>query len=127
MKKLTLVLLSLVLFGFVGNVLAKQPKEDVYHCGCNADGTDLVWTRLNVSKNSNGHRNHEADDPESCYTWVIDVWTWVGDYDRGYDDCEDADGGVNINGVGDCDYTDDFGYDFGTDGDDFDVGDSCSD
>ena len=124
MKKLSILLFSALLLVLAGPAMAKKPKEDVYHCGCNVDGTDLVWSGLNVSRNSNGHRNHMAGDPEGCYAWVDLVWTHIDDYTRAYRDCE-APGGVNINGVIDC---------FATDGDDFEptegdfqtVGDSCS-
>ena len=39
---------------------AKPQKVRIAHCGCNSDGTDLVWKHIKVSTNAKGHLNHLA-------------------------------------------------------------------
>ena len=86
MKKLSLVLLSLVLIGFAGIALAGKPTETmIAHCGCNYDGDAMEWQIITVNPNSKGHQNHEVDDTEECWDPTD---TYVEYLDRDYDDCE---------------------------------------
>ena len=39
---------------------AKPQKVRIAHCGCNDDGTDLVWKHIRVSTRAKGHLNHAA-------------------------------------------------------------------
>lgn len=38
----------------------KPEKVRIAHCGCNDDGTDLVWKHVRVSTRAKGHLNHAA-------------------------------------------------------------------
>ena len=97
MKKLIVSMACLSVFGFAGTALAGNHKTDIAHCGCNADGSDLEWQFLSVSKNSKGHRQHEDYDEENCY--VDDVL--IGMYLRQYDDCI-LTPGQTLEGVDEC-------------------------
>ena len=105
MKKVSIVLGCLLLLGFSTNALAA--KSSVAHCGCNDDGTDLVWTYLEVSSKSKGHMQHNMSDLEECY---IDVWdegaqewveVYVDTYERTADDC--TFNGTTLSGLLACD------------------------
>jgi hypothetical protein len=98
MKKLIIAIMCLSLFGLTGTALAGQPKVDVAHCGCNDDGTDLVWTFLSVSVKSRGHQQHDAGDLEDC---VDEAGAVVDTFVRGADDCV-LFGEEPINGVAIC-------------------------
>lgn len=50
---------------------AKPGKVRIAHCGCNFDGTDLVWKHISVSTNALGHLKHQRfddsdPDPVGC-------------------------------------------------------------
>ncbi len=104
MKKLTLltVVVALGMFGLVNpsTAIARQPKTDVAHCGCNFDGSDLEWVFLSVSVKSKGHQQHDATDLEDCFDpttgAVVDTYT------RASDDCI-LSGGPTLPGVFACD------------------------
>lgn len=56
-----------------GATMAKQPKTQLFHCGCEVTddmteeaATSLVWKLLNVSHNGKGHLNHMTGDEEEC-------------------------------------------------------------
>ncbi len=102
MKKLTLltVVVALGMFGLVNpsTAIAGQPKTDVAHCGCNADGSDLEWVYLSVSTKSKGHKQHDAGDLEDCDDEFDE---FVDTYERDFDDCILFNGAV-LDGVVDC-------------------------
>jgi len=102
MKKLTLltVVVALGMFGLVNpsTAIARQPKTDVAHCGCNFDGSDLEWVFLSVSVKSKGHQQHDAGDMEECFD-AADMP--VDTYERAFDDCILLDGTL-LPGVADC-------------------------
>jgi len=106
MKKLTLMLLSLVLVGFAGSAIAKQDgapakakpeKSTILHCGCEWDDLGLVasmvYKEINISSKSRGHDGHVAGTVGSCYAGQteidIDVFEDVFvDFVRNGDDCQ---------------------------------------
>ena len=102
MKKVSIVLGCLLLLGFSTNALAA--KSSVAHCGCNDDGTDLVWTYLEVSSKSKGHMQHNEFDLEDCYIDVLvgDKWVeeYVDTYERAADDC--TFNGTTLSGLSTC-------------------------
>lgn len=69
MKKLSIILLCLVAFGFAGQAMAKKAKAEMLHCGCNLAGDDMEYMLQNVSLKSKGHASHSEID--SC--WDGDV------------------------------------------------------
>lgn len=80
MKKITLVLLSLVLIGMAGIAWAGGPKNDIMHCGCvyvadnETDGTaSMEWKQLSI-KNGKGHRNHVVDQLDDCLSGYDEVF-----------------------------------------------------
>ncbi len=103
MKKVSIVLGCLLLLGFSTNALAA--KSSVAHCGCNDDGSDLVWTYLEVSSKSKGHKQHNMSDLEECYIDVLvdEVWVevYVDTYERAADDC--TFNGTELSGLSACD------------------------
>ena len=106
MNKLSLIPLGLLSVAISGTVAAeRQPKELLFHCGCNDNGTGLEWVALNVSNKAKGHANHQEGDTEACYNTYSYEWE---EYTRGWDDCEEE-YGPNIYGVGDCYYVNDSG------------------
>ena len=42
----------------------KPEKVRIAHCGCNADGSDLVWKHIQVSTRAIGHLKHLASTEE---------------------------------------------------------------
>ena len=73
----------------------KPPKADVYHCGCvavdeqTATATaELQWKLLSISSKSKGHKNHEADDLETCMYVDESLTARSNELERGFDDCE---------------------------------------
>jgi hypothetical protein len=40
----------------------KPGKVRIAHCGCNSDGTDLVWKHIRVSTKAVGHLKHQRFD-----------------------------------------------------------------
>ena len=111
---------SLLAIGISAGLGAKTTKETVFHCGCTADGLELVWRKLNVGKGK-GHRRHLGGMDENCFFNSDSSATYV----RGDDDCEEA-GGPNIALVPNCGGID--GDSFSTDlGEHFHTGDNCED
>lgn len=95
MKKLTLVLLSLVLLGFAGTAMAKKDKSTVLHCGCAWDGlvASMEYSEISISSKSRGHDGHTAATVDSCYAGQVEVDTDVFedvyiDFVRTGDDCQ---------------------------------------
>ena len=104
MKKLTPVLLSLVLFGFAGSAMADKPadkpggkpeKSTILHCGCNWDGlaASMVYKEITISSKSRGHDGHVVGTVGSCYAGQIDLGEDVYedvfvDFVRNGDDCQ---------------------------------------
>lgn len=126
MKKLLTILALICMVGFAGTAFAA--KETVFHCGCNYDGTGLEWQELNINVNAGkdkpaGHANHVAGNLESCYD---ELEVFVGDYFRGYRDCEDPDVGADVPGVAECLAVPGDGHDFeSSEGVQFNVGENC--
>ena len=95
MKKLTLVLLSLILIGFAGLAMAeKKPKSTILHCGCAWDGAEasMVYGENNISSKSRGHDAHAFGSMDSCFDGqvlvddaLVDVYT---DFVRTASDCQ---------------------------------------
>ena len=95
MKKLTLVLLSLVLLGFAGTAMAeKKAKSTILHCGCAWDGLEasMVYGENNISSKSRGHDAHVFGSMDSCFDGqvlvedaFVDVYT---DFVRTASDCQ---------------------------------------
>ena len=118
MKKLTLMLLSLVLAGFAGSAMAGKPdcgpatgapgmgvptmankpeKSTILHCGCEWDDLGLVasmvYKEITISSKSRGHDGHVAGTIGSCYAGQIEVSIDVYedvfvDFVRNGDDCQ---------------------------------------
>jgi hypothetical protein len=95
MKKLTLVLLSLVLLGFAGSALAKKDKSTILHCGCAWDelAPSMVYKEITISAKSRGHDAHVVGTIGSCYAGQAEVEPGVFedvfvDFVRAGDDCQ---------------------------------------
>ena len=96
MKKLALVLLSLVLFGFAGTTMAKKPKSDVLHCGCAWDGdvATMEYGEISISSKSKGHDAHLVGTVDSCkdgevFNETTQLWEdTFSDFVRNVDDCQ---------------------------------------
>ena len=79
MKKLSLVLLSLVLIGFAGSAIAAKNAKDVLHCGCVLDqygveGHGMVYHEISISGNSKGHaKNHVNGSTSFCFTGDYEI------------------------------------------------------
>lgn len=91
MKKLSLVLISLLLVGFAGSALAAKDAKTIRHCGCvydSIDGVSMVFHDVLVSGKSQGHRNHLVDSEDLCFAGLdlseeptFELWA------RDADDC----------------------------------------
>lgn len=110
-KAIGSILIGLALIGFASTATAGGHKTDVWHCGCVAYapgdiapwGTAfLEWSDLSVSKNSNGHQQHEAGDVETCSYWLNDDTLAYATYTRGSDDCQEVGVPHVLEGVGTC-------------------------
>ena len=97
MKKLTLILFSLVLIGFAGIVMAEKPdKSTVLHCGCAWDGefATMVYGEITISAKSRGHDAHIVGSIDSCkdgevFNEELEVWEdTFSDFVRNGDDCQ---------------------------------------
>jgi len=87
MKKLSIVLLSLILIGMAGSVWAAKPiKSLVLHCGCVWDDigevASMEYKEITISSKSKGHDAHVAGSIDSCYNGQVEVETdvWEDDY-----------------------------------------------
>jgi hypothetical protein len=73
MKKLSFLLIGLMLLVLAGPTLAAKPEpKQIRHCGCvydSLDGTSMIFHDLVLPGNSQGHRNHLAtlDDYDLCF------------------------------------------------------------
>jgi hypothetical protein len=99
MKKLSLVLLALLLVGFAGSALAGKSAKTIRHCGCTFDytvesGTEMLYHDIETTGNSKGHgKNHVVGSFSDCWTgtyteiepgvFVPDTEQWM----RSGDDC----------------------------------------
>jgi hypothetical protein len=111
MKKLSLVLLSLVLIGIAGIALAAKPdKSTILHCGCAWDGAvaTMEYGENNISAKSRGHDAHIAGSIDSCKDGEVfndDLQVWedtFSDFVRNGDDCQ-VDGPPLGDPILDCD------------------------
>lgn len=94
MKKLPLVLMSVVLIGIAGVAMAGKPKSTILHCGCDWDGeaASMVYGENTISAKSKGHDAHSFGSMDSCYDGQVlvedipvDVYT---DFVRTASDCQ---------------------------------------
>jgi len=71
MKKLSLVLISLLLVGFAGSALAAKDAKTIRHCGCVydsiSDEASMVFHDVVISGKSQGHGNHLAGSEDLCF------------------------------------------------------------
>lgn len=91
MKKLSLILISLLLFAFAGSTLAAKDAKTIRHCGCvfdSIEGVSMVFHDVLVSGNSQGHQNHLAGSEDLCFAGLdineeptFELWA------RDADDC----------------------------------------
>ena len=99
MKKLSIVMLSLILIGMAGSVWAeKKAKSEVLHCGCVWDDIGEVATMeykvITISAKSRGHDAHVAGSIDSCKDGEIfneETQLWedtFSDFVRNGDDCQ---------------------------------------
>jgi len=93
MKKLltTISVVCLGMFLFTGTASAVPPhgKSTILHCGCNDDGTALIYKEISVSSKARGHLNHLAQSATSCGTGVFeDEVEITKDFVRAGDDCQ---------------------------------------
>jgi hypothetical protein len=85
MKKLSILLISLMLLVLAGPTLAAKPdKATILHCGCVWDGdvtATMEYKELNISAKSRGHDAHVIGTVDSCKDG--EVWN---DLTEVYDD-----------------------------------------
>jgi len=63
-------------------------KSTIAHCGCNSDGTGLVWKVINVSNNAKGHAKHIEGHSTICTSSDEDTGEdVVATFTRGAADC----------------------------------------
>ena len=97
MKKLSILLIGLMLLVFAGPTLAAKPeKANILHCGCAWDGSvaTMEYGANNISAKSRGHDAHIAGSIDSCKDG--EVWNDVtevfddtfSDFVRNGDDCQ---------------------------------------
>jgi hypothetical protein len=78
MKKLFIVLISVLLLVIAGPSLAAKPSpKSILHCGCVLDefgavGVDMVYHEIEVSGNSGGHKRHLVTTTDDCGTGVYE-------------------------------------------------------
>ena len=91
MKKLPLVLFSLLLIGFAGPAAAAKNAKQVLHCGCvysSLDGVSMVFHEISIAGNSQGHRNHVIDSEDLCFAGLDDnLDATYEPWERDADDC----------------------------------------
>jgi len=119
MKKLSILLIGLMLLVLATPTLAAKPTEaGIYHCGCvaldekSAEATaELQWSLLIINSKSRGHRMHQMGDTETCTYLDIDEIEQEIELDRSSRDCEVD---TLLVGVDQCDAGTDFGDVFAT-------------
>jgi hypothetical protein len=85
MKKLAL---TIALSALASTAYAGGAKTSILHCGCNIDGTDMVYKEISVSKKSKGHRNHVATSTDACVSgYDVENNPLYTDFVRTGDDC----------------------------------------
>ena len=106
MKKLSILLIGLMLLVLAGPTLAAKPDpKQIRHCGCvydSLDGASMIFHDLVIAGNSQGHRNHLAttDDFDLCFAGLdIDELPTYEMWVRDEADCLIS--GTN-NGLVDC-------------------------
>jgi hypothetical protein len=92
---LTLTVVTVGLFAFVGTAAAGPPKADILHCGCNLTGDDMEMKQISISTKSKGHLNHTFSDVDSCFNGV-ETYT---DVMRTHADCSLGDPNLSPNGL----------------------------
>lgn len=97
MKKLTIVLLSLVLIGMAGSVWAVKPaKSEVLHCGCVWDDfgevASMEYKVITINSKSRGHDAHYFGSMDACFAGQVlegDILVDVNiDFVRTAPDCQ---------------------------------------
>lgn len=98
MKKLSILLIGLMLLVLAGPTLAVKPdKSTILHCGCVWDGdvtATMEYKELNISAKSRGHDAHVVGSVDSCKDG--EVWNDItevfddtsSDFVRNGDDCQ---------------------------------------
>ena len=96
MKKLSILLISVMLLVLAGPTLAAKPDpKTIRHCGCSyveIDGVgevSMVFHDIIVAGKSNGHKNHVAttDDPDLCFAGTVDEEATYEEFVRDQADC----------------------------------------
>jgi hypothetical protein len=109
MKQTALILISLMLLGFAGSIMAGKDAKTIRHCGCVYDsltGVDMVFHDVMVAGKSKGHRNHLADSEDLCFAGLDDFFEPTFElWARSADDCMVD--GINTNLVA-CDGQEEF-------------------
>ena len=102
MKKLSLILISLLLFAFAGSTLAAKDAKTILHCGCVFDefgvvGVGMVYHEIDVAGNSKGHIGHLVGTFDDCFdgTFTEDTPNTVP-FIRSGEDCELSDSDDDI-------------------------------
>ena len=104
MKKLFIIVFSVLLLVLAGPTLAAKPDpKTIRHCGCSyveIDGegeASMVFHDITVAGKSKGHRNHvaNAEDIEFCFAGTVDEEATYDEFVRDQADClvdgEDSD------------------------------------
>jgi hypothetical protein len=115
MKKLSFVLLALLLVGFAGSALAGKNAKTIRHCGCTFDytelsGTEMLYHDIETSGNSKGHgKNHIPGSFSDCWTgkfievelvFVPETEEWVrSGYDCLVDDADTSLGNCDMDTI----------------------------
>jgi len=98
MKYLSVLLFSLLLIGMAGSAVAKDPKNDIMHCGCvyvadegsMTTGTaSMEWKLLSI-KNGKGHRNHVIDQLDDCLSGYEEILCTQEDVDLLVEGCTEV-------------------------------------
>jgi hypothetical protein len=94
MKKLTLLLFSILLIGFATTAMANKDQSTLLHCGCAWDGQNasMEYGENTISSRGRGHDSHVFGSMDSCYDGqvlinegYVDVYT---DFLRVSSDCQ---------------------------------------
>jgi hypothetical protein len=83
----------------------KPGKVLIAHCGCNTDGTDLVWKQIRVSTRAQGHLKHVPFSDINSQEVGCSALDMAGEpveisHKRNVSDCVMPDEGNNIGAVG---------------------------
>ena len=111
MKKLSMLLIGLMLLVLAGPTLAAKPdKANILHCGCAWDGefATMEYGQNNISAKSRGHDAHIVGTIDSCKDGEVfndDLQVWedtFSDFVRNGNDCQ-VDGPPLGDPILDCD------------------------